>query len=134
MKKERHTKGKIGKGTKSSCLTDIYSTNMIITFSFIHINIFFQMIKIGTNISLHLTTYILVVLYKTKVVSCTPSSAAMRDKVFKAHGGVERHFVIYCLEINCLLLKLPPCKDYGNSMTGKVIDDCKVALINCFVC
>lgn len=58
----------------------------------------------------------------------------MRDEAVKAHRGVERHFVIYCLEINCLLLKQPPCTDYGNSVTHTVIDGWKVALINCFVC
>lgn len=63
-----------------------------------------------------------------------PSSVALRDEVVKAHRGVERQFVIYCLEINCLLLKVPPCTDYGNSVAGRVIDGEKVALINCFVC
>lgn len=58
----------------------------------------------------------------------------MKDEVVKAHRGEERQFVIYCLEINCLLLKVPPCTDYGNSMAGTVIDGEKVALINCFVC
>lgn len=58
----------------------------------------------------------------------------MKDGAVKAHRGVERQFVIYCLEINCLLLKPPPCTDYGNSVTGTVIDGRKVALINCFVC
>lgn len=58
----------------------------------------------------------------------------MRDEAVNAHRGVERHFVIYCLEINCLLLKQPLCTDYGNSVTHTVIDGWKVALINCFVC
>lgn len=58
----------------------------------------------------------------------------MKDEVVKTHRGVERQFVIYCLEINCLLLKVPPCTDYGNSMPGAMIDGEKVALINCFVC
>ncbi len=71
---------------------------------------------------------------KTEVVSSKPSSVAMRDGAVKAHRGVERHFVIYCLEINCLLLKQPPCTDYGNSVTRTMIDGWKVALINCFVC
>lgn len=62
------------------------------------------------------------------------SSVAMKDGVVKVHRGVARQFVIYCLEINCLLLKVPPCTDYGNSVTGRVIDGEKVALINCFVC
>lgn len=69
-----------------------------------------------------------------KVFSSKPSSVAMKDEAVKAHRGVERHFVIYCLEINCLLLKPPPCTDYGNSVTGTMIDGWKVALINCFVC
>lgn len=71
---------------------------------------------------------------KTEVVSNKPSSVAMKDEAVKAHRGVERQFVIYCLEINCLLLKPPPCTDYGNSVTGTMIDGWKVALINCFVC
>lgn len=71
---------------------------------------------------------------KAEVVSSEPSSVAMKDEAVKAHRGVERQFVIYCLEINCLLLKPPPCTDYGNSVTGAVIDGWKVALINCFVC
>lgn len=66
--------------------------------------------------------------------SSKPSSVAMKDEAVKAHRGVERQFVIYCLEINCLLLKPPPCTDYGNSVTGTMIDGWKVALINCFVC
>lgn len=57
----------------------------------------------------------------------------MRDEAVRAHRGVERHFVIDCLEINCLLLKQPPCTDYGNSVTRTMIDGWKVALINCFV-
>lgn len=68
------------------------------------------------------------------LLSHKPSSVAMKDEVVKAHRGVERQFVIYCLEINCLLLKVPPCTDYGNSVAGRVIDGEKVALINCFVC
>ena len=58
----------------------------------------------------------------------------MRDEAVRTHRGVERHFVIYCLKINCLLLKQPPCTDYGNSLTLTVTDGWKVALINCFVC
>lgn len=69
-----------------------------------------------------------------KVVSSESSSAIMRYKAVKVHRGVERHFVIYCLEINCLLLKQPPCTDYGNSVTRTVIDGWKLALINCSVC
>lgn len=68
------------------------------------------------------------------MASSEPSSVAMKDGAVKAHRGVERQFVIYCLGINCLLLKPPPCTDYGNSVTGTVIDGRKVALINCFVC
>lgn len=71
---------------------------------------------------------------RAEVVSSEPSSVAMKDGAVTAHRGVERQFVIYCLEINCLLLKPPPCTDYGNSVTGAVIDGQKVALINCFVC
>lgn len=58
----------------------------------------------------------------------------MRDEAVKSHRGVERHFVIYRLEINCLLLKQPLCTDYVNSATHTKIDGLKVALINCFVC
>lgn len=70
------------------------------------------------------------------VVLAAASFIAMRDRAVKAHRGVERerHFVIYCLEINCLLLKQPPCTDYGNLVTHTMIDGWKVALINCFVC
>lgn len=68
------------------------------------------------------------------LLSYKPSSVALKDEVVKAHRGVERQFVIYCFEINYLLLKVPPCTDYGNSVAGRVIDGEKVALINCFVC
>ena len=68
------------------------------------------------------------------MVSSESSSVAMRDEAVKVHRGVERHFVIYCLEINCLLLKQPPCTHYGNSVTRTMIDGWKVSLINCFVC
>lgn len=68
------------------------------------------------------------------MVSSKLSSAAMRDEAVKTHRGAERHFVIYCLGINCLLLKQPPCTDYGNSASRTMIDGLKVALINCFAC
>lgn len=58
----------------------------------------------------------------------------MRDEAVEAHRGAERHFVIYCFEINCLLLKQPPCTDYGNAVPYTMIDGWKVALINCFAC